>query len=132
MPTAKIKMRAFTYYESVPHPSNPDQTIKKSRIARRGEEVELSDEDYARGESLDAFVTDEDEQDEQAEFNVVDASDDELVDWIEDESPTVAEVVEAANNDPESARRLLAAEDSVTDGEPRKGVEEGLTAIIEG
>jgi hypothetical protein len=40
--------------------------------------------------------------------------------------------VALAGTDKDLAHRLLAAENVATDGDPRKGVEAGLTAIIEG
>jgi hypothetical protein len=58
------------------------------------------------------------------------ASVDELVDWIQTEKPTVNDVVGASGGDPDVARKLLEAESKATDGEPRKGVMEGLSAVI--
>jgi hypothetical protein len=61
----------------------------------------------------------------------------ELSEYIKGANPdgkelTVNETVALAGNDKDLAHRLLQAENIATDGEPRKGVEAGLTAIIEG
>jgi hypothetical protein len=61
----------------------------------------------------------------------------ELSEYIGGNNPTgkalnVDETVALAGTDKDLAHRLLAAENVATDGDPRKGVEAGLTAIIEG
>jgi hypothetical protein len=61
----------------------------------------------------------------------------ELAEYIKGANPegkelTVHETLALAGNDKDLAHRLLQAENIATDGEPRKGVETGLTAIIEG
>jgi len=56
----------------------------------------------------------------------------ELAEYIKSENLTVQQTVDLAGTDKDLAHRLLQAENIATDGEPRKGVEAGLTAIIEG
>jgi len=56
----------------------------------------------------------------------------ELAEYIKENNLTVNETVGLAGTDKDLAHRLLQAENIATDGEPRKGVEAGLTAIIEG
>lgn len=68
------------------------------------------------------------EEEELLEVNA--ASVDDLANWIRTERPTVNDVVQASDGDPETARKLLEAESQAQDGEPRKGVLEGLTAVI--
>jgi hypothetical protein len=63
--------------------------------------------------------------------NLAAATDQQLAAWISDESPKVDEVVASAGDDPELAGRLLEAERAATKGDARKGVEEGLQAIID-
>jgi len=46
-------------------------------------------------------------------------------------APTINEVLEAVGNDKDLANRMLAAENIQTDGDPRSGLEHGLTKIIE-
>ena len=58
------------------------------------------------------------------------ASVDELADWIRLERPTVNDVVQASGGEPVIARKLLEAESKAQNGEPRKGVLEGLTAVV--
>jgi hypothetical protein len=60
----------------------------------------------------------------------------ELAEYIKGANPdgkelTVGETVALAGDDPDLAHRILQAENIATDGEPRKGVEAGLTSIIE-
>jgi|SRR5215471_1120177 len=55
----------------------------------------------------------------------------ELADYIKANNLTVNDTVALAGTDKDLAHRLLQAENIATDGEPRKGVEAGLTAIIE-
>jgi hypothetical protein len=131
MAERQIKIRGFTYTADL----GEGRTIR--RFATRGAKVDLNAEDVKRGEEIDAFgdpneVPDPDEVSSEVEFtNVVDMSDDELDVWLEEDSPPVKEVIAAAEDDPESAVRLLDAEKRVTDGDPRKGVLDGLTKIIE-
>lgn len=51
---------------------------------------------------------------------------------LRDDTPTVDETVALAEDDPDKARQVLEAEGVVTGGEPRKGVVEALSKIIEG
>lgn len=53
-----------------------------------------------------------------------------LADWIRSERPTVNDVVQASGGDPDVATKLLEAESQATNGEARKGVLEGLSAVI--
>jgi len=60
----------------------------------------------------------------------------ELADYIKGENPQgralrPQEVVDLAGGDKELAHRLLMAENIASDGDPRKSVERGLTAVIE-
>lgn len=55
----------------------------------------------------------------------------ELVDWLQSEEPNVSDTVAKAGEDPQLAADLLDAENAATGGDPRKGVVEGLTSIIE-
>mgnify|MGYP007067737297 FL=1 len=54
----------------------------------------------------------------------------ELVLWLRDAEPNVNDTIEASEGDPERARMLLKAENIVTGNDPRKGVVQGLTAVI--
>jgi len=55
----------------------------------------------------------------------------ELAEYIKANNLTVNATVALAGDDKDLAHRLLQAENIATDGEPRKGVEAGLTSIIE-
>jgi len=56
----------------------------------------------------------------------------ELAEYIKSNNLTVGDTVALAGSDKDMAHRVLQAENIATDGEPRKGVEAGLTSIIEG
>lgn len=55
---------------------------------------------------------------------------DDLADWIRSEHPKVNDIMEASQGVPDIASKLLEAESLATDGQPRKGVLEGLSAVI--
>ena len=65
------------------------------------------------------------------DLEIQEMSVEQLKDWLLKDSPNISEVVEAVNNDPETAKRMLEAEKLATNGSPRKGVDEQLTQIIE-
>jgi hypothetical protein len=100
-----------------------------------GQKIDLLDEDYIRlkngGAVKDAAAAEA--QAVEAEEEVMDvrtASVDDLARWIETERPTVQEVVDATGGEPDLARKLLEAESQATDQDPRKGVLDGLSAVI--
>jgi hypothetical protein len=123
---------------------HPGKMYWIERTAKQGDTVDIPrEEDIARGEELHAFVTEEDaaaaqheaeETDTDTEPEEVDSvsvmTDEELVAWIKEDKPTAHEVVDAAEGDPDLARRLLDAEDEASGGDSRKSVVSGLTAII--
>lgn len=63
--------------------------------------------------------------------NFDELSQEQLTAWISEESPTVDRVLQVAteSDDPALVDRLLAAENSSTGNEPRKGVTEGLAKV---
>lgn len=63
-------------------------------------------------------------------IDVSTASVEELADWIRTEKPVANDVVRASNGDPDIARKLLEAESVAKNGEPRKAVLEGLSAVV--
>ena len=132
MPERKIKVKAFPYYEEqVDHRTGKTGLVEK--LARRGETVDLreADVEFGEREDIDAFYKDASEEAAAEGFNAATADLDEVVTWIEEEKPTVQETVDAAHGDPSTAKKLLDAESAATGGEPRVGVTEGLTAVIQ-
>lgn len=79
-------------------------------------------------------VTDEESGEEVIEdeelLDTETASVEDLADWIRSERPTINDVVQASGGDPAVAQKLLEAESQATDGQPRKGVLEGLSSVI--
>lgn len=117
------------------------------RTAFFGQTVDIPrTEDVERGESVGAFYTDAelariergDSGEEVEEVAVSDLDHGEMVDWLtgtgmfdSQPKPKVDEVLEAASGDPDLARRLLDAENEATGSNPRAGVEQGLTKIVQ-
>jgi ABC-type transport system substrate-binding protein len=130
MPEATIKIRAFPYYEKSVHPVTGEDRFRE-RIATRGQTVELSDADYERAERYGAIEgveapTAEVEAPPGTDTGVV-----ETAEWIKTSKPTVDETVAEAEGDPEKAKQVLEAENVATGGQPRRGVVDGLTQLIE-
>jgi hypothetical protein len=59
----------------------------------------------------------------------------ELVEYLQTgndgKPPTINDVLEAVGDDKDLANRMLAAENIASDGDPRSGLEQGLTKVIE-
>jgi hypothetical protein len=114
---------------------NSEEAQRAATDFKLGQEIELLPDDYVRLINGGA-VKDSGTAEEQAaalEEEILDpatASIDDLARWIEAEKPTVQDVVNASGGEPDIARKLLEAESQATDQEPRKGVLEGLTAVI--
>lgn len=156
-----VKIAAFSYFEDQPLlqtsdgriTSDPDEgqpvfdeageplTIKVRRLARLGDELgELSEEDEARAQDLGVFddppelpnvIAPQGSDDEQQAGGESPAPAEDPEGWLREARPSVKDVLEAAGTDKELAQRLLDAEAAVTGGKPRKGVVEGLTAVVD-
>jgi hypothetical protein len=122
-----IKIRAFPYYVDIEDPVTGRQ-VRQERIAERGDTVKLSDVDFERAQRFNAIQTDTDEGLAEATgaWSVETASVEDVAEYIKNEKPTVDELVEAANEDPATARKILQAEDLATGQQPRKGLTDKL------
>jgi hypothetical protein len=130
-----------------------EKQVFVERTAFQNESVEITrDSDLERGEKFGAFYTDDELEarsaapeapaEESTEATEVDLSaldDDELVDWLMStgefdgrKKPNGSEVVEAVGDNPELAKRVLAAENTASGGDPRNNVEEPLNKVAEG
>ena len=114
---------------------DPDPDTGVSKEAFRGDVVDLGKEDVERGIEIGAFVEDFSTPDPEAEgvdlvIDFETASVGEIEEWIREDRPTVAETVEIADGSPAIAEKVLEAETSAYSGEPRKGVVDGLSAIL--
>jgi len=127
-------------------------TVIEPREALMGETVTLEQIGLIaqmKGETSHAFFTDEERERIEAGQNpdqplssgsggdVNSMGEYELAEYIKGANPegkelTVQQTVDLAGTDKDLAHRILQAENIATDGEPRKGVEAGLTSIIEG
>jgi hypothetical protein len=54
----------------------------------------------------------------------------EYVEYLREESPSIDDVIAEVGDDPEAAKAMLVAEETVSGGNPRQGVVKGLTKII--
>lgn len=122
-----ISIKAFPYYAEIEDPLDEDEVVLVERLARRGETVDFRDADTRRGDRVGAFETAKDPDDE--EFEASSASDAELVEWLTEQRPPVNEVIDAADNDPDTARRLIAAEEEATDGNSRATLLSALSKV---
>lgn len=117
-----------------------DAESSESHLAFRRQTVDtdtMDERTLARFESLDAFMPEGATEDdvptlgELIEFNP-DMGDAELEVWVA--SHNVNAVVGAAGDNPEHAERILEAEYAAAeaaDREPRKGIEQGIGAVLE-
>jgi len=147
-----VRALSLAYTVAVEDPSGM-KTVEL-REAKRGETVtvdQIGTLALRKGESSHAFYTDDErEKVEQGQdpdsigtgasasgSSISEMGEYELAEYIKGSNPdgkelTVQQTVDLAGNDKDLAHRVLQAENIATDGEPRKGVETGLTAIIEG
>jgi hypothetical protein len=144
-----IKNLSFIYEVAMEDAAG--NTVLTGKEARHGETVTLEQMGLLgqiKGESSGAFYTTEEREKMEAGENpdapaasgaggdVSSMGEYELAEYIKGSNPegkelTVNETVALAGTDRDLAHRVLQAENIATDGEPRKGVEAGLTAIIE-
>jgi hypothetical protein len=117
METREVRILLFRYTDA----------DGREREARKGQTVELSAEDAERGDADGAFVTAEAAVVGEATIGAA-STDEELIEFAK--GAKVGEVVEAAGGDAEFAKRLLEAENGATGNDPRKGVAEGLAAVV--
>lgn len=127
--TAKIRIGSFSYTKVIETP-NGDK-VEMGFVANQGEEVELSDADYEKGERLNAFgeppkpAGTEEEETSGGEFDPAGAGVDEIATHIEENNLTVEQTVALAEGqDDETVERIAEAEESLDS--PRKGVLDAL------
>lgn len=143
--------KSFRYYQETPSTTDPDKTVLRMRIARRGDKITLRDPDLRKGEVTQALITEEEykrrvnrlrgvPEDEGEESSateqsyadeVKDLDLEDTVEWLETRKPTIPQTVAAADGDAEVAERLLEAEQLVTGRDARQGAIDGLQKIID-
>lgn len=137
MVEVKVKSRGITVKDEVTRPNG--ETATKTRFIKRGEILEVTEDEAADGIESGDFVAVDDAGEtvvESTEIEVVELSDDELDEWLAgnltDKAPTIGELVDHVA-DAEDAERVLAAENRVAaaeDRDVRVGLEKGLADII--
>jgi len=137
--TVTVAHRSFPYREEIEHPYEPDKVSIQDKVGMRGEQITVLPMDYDRGMRFGAFAREGQDVSQigvstevpgDLSFSAKDATDTELINWIKDDNPTVQQVVDASEGDPETASRLLTAEAAATGNDPRKGVIAGLEAVV--
>jgi hypothetical protein len=136
-----VTIRAFPYYTDTTDLVT-GRPVRQENIARRGDTLKLNDVDYARFQKFSAGVDGGPENVSRATETVPstgkfdpnsqtlsEATVPDIAEWIKDEHPTVDEVVEEVNNDPDSARKVLEAENLATGQQPRSTLVERLEDI---
>lgn len=144
--TRVIRDLEFSY--TVETSDGAGNTVIVSRSAPRDAEVQVDQIGLIalkKGESNHSFYTSDeldlrnrtgsDAQAPGADADISSLGEYELAEWLKTGKNggafTVDEVLEAVGDDKDLANRMLAAENVASDGDPRSGVEKGLTAIIE-
>lgn len=130
-----IKIRAFPYYVDVEDPVTM-RPMRQECIATRGMTVKVSDIDYRRAQKFDAAYTEEELAERnkanplnQSELTLADATVADISHWLQTDKPTINEVLDEVNNDPDVARKVIDAENHATGQQPRKGLIDELDAI---
>lgn len=128
-----IKNKAFRYYVEQPSILDPEKTILRERVARRGDTVQLRDADVKIGEAMGAFLTDEDFMDDEAVLpgDPADKTVEQFVEWLETDRPSIPAVLKVVDDNAETADKVLEAEQLVTGRDPRPTLVAKLEAIIE-
>lgn len=129
-----VAVLAFPYRIEVDHPYQSGELLINDRVGNRGDEIDVLEYDFRRGERLNAFLKEgqavEDIGNNKSSFSAVDATDTELLNWIKDDNPTVQDVIDASEGDAETALRLLGAENAATGNDPRRAVVAGLETVV--
>jgi hypothetical protein len=121
----KIKIRAFPYYVDVEDPlTGEDRRIEQ--IARRGDVVELSDKDLERAKRFDAVVDPDEDVPEPGPQPPPGDTVEGLAEWLRTEKPSVQEVLDRADGDPELAEKLIEAENLASGQQPRQNLVDKL------
>lgn len=139
-----IKHLQFWYNKEI---TRGGQKMYAEQIAYQGDTVDVTDEqDLLRGEESGAFYTDaelaalagepvgDSEASSGGDVPVPDlktASVDDVADWMDEQSPTINDLLELVNDNPDAAQKVLDAENLVRSGDSRKGLVEGLTVILD-
>jgi hypothetical protein len=120
---------------------DPESQEYKNKLSdfQKGELIELQPRAYeglitsgaVADVKTDESTGNEVEEPDEEFLDVHTASVEQLAEWIREERPTVNDVVQASDGDADVAQKLLSAESQAQDGEPRKGVVDGLSAVIQ-
>lgn len=144
--TRVVKHLLFPYFVEQESDVQPGVTVWAERIAHRGETVKVSEmreSDLKKGERLGSFFNDDElkalervlesggnPDAASSDFAASESSPHEIAEHITANSLNVDDTVALSDGDPETAQRVLEAEELASGGDPRKGVVAGLEAVI--
>lgn len=121
MPERKVRIRLFNYTKD-----------GRRRVAKKNDVVDFTDEEVTRGEKINAFypVGSDSDPEPQKVRPYSEYTDPELLEFIEEERPSVNTLLKICADNKDLARRILAAENSVTGKHPRKTLVDGISTIL--
>lgn len=131
----RVKVLSCFWYTLEPSPIVPGNYIEVEHRATRNQVVQIPESVAARYSEpdIDAFYRHLDPQEEfnepgNYEFSKMSEAD--LINWHRATKPDVKTIVEAAAGEPDIARRLIAAESTATQGDPREEVISALAEVV--
>jgi hypothetical protein len=131
----RVKVLSCTWATLENNPLKKGEYILTEHRATRGDVVNVPVSVATRYSKpdIDAFFDTVDEEGAGAatpEEGFAQMSEADLINWHRMNSPSVKEVVDAAQGDADIARKLVAAETAATGGDPREEVIHGLSEVI--
>lgn len=131
----RVVKAQFVRYTKIVQPPGAKEPRPVIVSARRGDTIQVLEEEAAKGAALGSFHEDAEirhtPEGDVVEVDINEMSDADLATWIKEDKPKAPDVVGLSNNNPELAERLLNAERTATGGNPRKTVNEPLTKIMD-
>lgn len=128
----KVNYLRWHYFTEKQDSRGVKRMVRKDAV--RGEVLDsqdLFDDDLERGLKHGALVDVKEAEAEEVEaINFEDATVPEIVEWLRENTPNVNDTVAASGGDPDIAHKLLDAENEFQEGDPRKGVVDGLAEVI--
>ena len=145
--TRVVKVLQFAYHTVAPSPMLVGQEVIIEKVAVRNQVVHLDEIGLMyleKGERLDAFYTTAELEaisdkaaqssgggdDAGDEINFTELGTHEMAEYLRENKPNVDDTLKLVENDPDAAKRLLEAEDIVTDNDPRTGIVQGVSKIV--
>lgn len=131
----RVKILAVTWDTLEPSYLKQGEFVQKEHRATRGDVIDIPESAAVRLSKPDisAFFDTIDPptyENTEGDLQFSQMSEADLINWHRMNSPSAADVIDAAAGDPDVARRLVEAESIATGGDPREEVVLGLAEII--